>query len=703
MSNKATKRALLTSALALLLCVSMLVGTTYAWFTDSVTSANNKIVAGNLKIDLELLEKDGSWTSIKESPKAIFDYKNWEPGYIDVKVLRVVNEGSLALKWTAQFVSEKELSKLADVIDVYVNNTATAYPTDRADLSGWTYAGTVSEFVNTIQTTTYGTLEAEKSAPLGIALKMREDAGNEYQGLDLGGAFDIKIYATQYTFESDSFGPDYDKAATWNGRIPASLEETTLEIVPGGGSQTGTITINSAEDLVYLSKLAKEWVSLYSNGQGTNVGNYRENVGGKGTDYYYHWAWTIELAVDLDMNNIPMDSADISYWDDFDGKGHTISNVVLKDGQDGLFLNGAKAVNNLTVKNIIVNAPEAETVGAVSGNGAMTNVHVENATVVGGKYVGGICGKGSGFTNCSIKNSTVTGTDKTVGGLVGYSIGDPNAVTVTGNTVENVTVTGAYNVGGLLGQSQNETVKDNTVKNVTVVSTTALPAGASSNEVRTAQLAARSNFANTTIGANTIENVTVIEFLNVADTAALQDAINGGEAYIALGKGDFTADLYNISARDSLTIIGQGAATKLAFKNLQVRASQFKNLTISNCTIERMPNKSWGHLVFGSSTQAGGVYTISNCIFNGVGSQGIYINQNVEATFNIENCTFNGNFGGEGAITVQNNDGVDITVNVTDCDFNDIPATSHEICVLYAFDGWTLNAEGVTAFWKTNP
>lgn len=160
---------------------------------------------------------------------------------------------------------------------------------------------------------------------------------------------------------------------------------------------------------------------------------------------------------------------------------------------------------------------------------------------------------------------------------------------------------------------------------------------------------------------------------------------------VHLAAGEYIADLYDITARDTLTIVGAGADTELCFANLQVIAYKFKKLTISNCTIGRMPNKSWGHLVFGSSTEAGGVYTISNCIFNGVGTQGIYINQDVPATFNIENCTFNGDFGGEGAITIQNNDGVNITVNVTDCEFNNIPASSHKIFVHYAYDGWTLN------------
>jgi len=715
--TKSTKSALMLSALANLLCVSMLVGSTFAWFTDSVASENNIIKSGNLDLVVDYTLDGETWNDL-DGAKDLFQKGLWEPGHTEVVALRIKNNGSLALKYAARMnIFAETVGKNKDGKDIVLSDILTVGTlVQEANQIGDIAVALAFENENMYKGTTAfkasSILEENQELHPGsahyviIKVDMPESVANEanHDGVNVPSIeFGINVFATQYTYESDSFGPDYDLGAPWTGAIPEALDDTTLEIVPGGGSQTGTITINTPEDLVYLNKLAKEWVALYSNGQGTNVGNYRENVGGKGTDYYYHWAWTVKLAADLDMSNFPMDSVDISFWDDFEGNGHTISNVVLNKGQDGLFNNGAKVVKNLTVKNIIVNAPEAETVGAVSGNGSMTNVHVENATVIGKKYVGGICGKGSSFVNCSIKNSTVTGSDKTVGGLVGYSIGDPGAATVTGNVVENVTVTGAYNVGGLLGQSQNETVEGNTVKNVTVKSTLELPEGASSNEVRAAELAARSGFANTTIGANTIENVTVVNVVNVADTAELQAAINSGATEIALGAGEFTADLYVVPANRNLTITGQGAATKLNFTKQQVRLELFDSLTISNCTMGRMVSKSWGQLVFGSSTKADGVYTISNCIFNGEGTQGIYINQNVAATFNIDGCTFNGDFGGEGAITIQNNDGVDITVNVTDCTFKNIPATSHEIYVLYAYNGWTLNAEGVTAYWKTNP
>ena len=220
---KHTKRALVLSVLSLILCFSMMLGTTYAWFTDSVTSTGNKIQSGTLKVDLELYDAKGdAWNSLKTSPAPIFNYDKWEPGYVDVKLLKIENEGTLALKWKAKFVSNVALSELADVIDVYVLTSATELdmPIGRdLEAVGYVKVGTVADFVNTIETTTNGTLLGVNNdageptyAYLGIALKMQETAGNDYQDLDLG-AFDIQIVATQMAYEEDSIDEKYDESA----------------------------------------------------------------------------------------------------------------------------------------------------------------------------------------------------------------------------------------------------------------------------------------------------------------------------------------------------------------------------------------------------------------------------------------------------------------------------------------------------------
>ena len=647
--TKNVKRTLFASAMCLILCFVMLLGTTYAWFTDSVTSAGNIIQSGTLDVTMEWAYGNTdpattTWKDASEGP--IFESKLWEPGYTEIRHIKIANAGTLALKYQLNIVANGEVSKLADVIDVYYLDPAEQIA-DRANIPADKKLGTLTDVLANISTTASGNLEAGKNHTITLALKMQENAGNEYQNLSIGSDFSVQLLATQLTAENDSFDNQYDLGATWLGTIPTSLEDTTLEIVPGGGTQTGTITVNSAEDLVYLNKLAQEWVSLYSNGQGTDVGSYRENVGGKGTDYYYHWKWAIELTTDLNMSNIPMDSVDISYWDDFDGNGHTISNVVLKKGQDGLFINGAKAINNLTVKNIKVNAPDAQTVGAVSGNGGMTNVHVVNATVTGGKYVGGICGKGGSFVNCSIKDSTIIGSDKTVGGLVGYSVGDPDTATVSGNIVDNVTVTGAYNVGGLLGQSQNETVENNTVKNVTVKSTLELPANASANEVRTSKLAARSEFANTVIGENTVENVTLIDVVNVTDNAGLQAAINSGATEIALGSGEYTFPASSIKAGSTLICAPDtvfDGKTGLNINGATVVGGTFTNdngYLVNSTTV----NGTFKDCVFTNCDglrycYAGETVVFENCVFD-TDFYGVHFDGGTNDII-FKNCTFSG-------------------------------------------------------------
>ena len=301
-----TKKSFLTSIVALVLCLTMFLGTTFAWFTDMVTSSGNIIQSGSLKIDLELLDKEsGKWNSIKESKSPLFDYDKWEPGYVDVKVLKVENEGTLALKWKAMFVSDEQLSALADVIDVYVlpfgvgDGADVKYPVDR-NLDGYTKVGTLKDFVNTIESTTYGNLKAGESAYLGIALKMQDEAGNEYQELSLG-KFNIQIVATQMANESDSFGNDYDANAEWpkleNGYAASTaidagnlmLGALTSELTIGGNNGVGAVLpadVKVAEGATSLELTMKK-VDNDGNlnlGEGENATSFDVHIAGIATD-----------------------------------------------------------------------------------------------------------------------------------------------------------------------------------------------------------------------------------------------------------------------------------------------------------------------------------------------------------------------------------------------------------------------------------
>ena len=234
-SSKNTKRALLASVLSVMLCCAMLVGSTFAWFTDSVTSTGNKIQAGKLNIDLLVKDTwEGEYKSVKESKEAIFNYDKWEPGYTEVKYVKVETTGNLALKYTLSVTPYDEIAdgELAEVIDIYYAPEEVNV-SDR-NLTGLTKIGTLKDvFDGAANAVISDTLipvakegeTADKEDYATIVLKMQESAGNEYQGLSVGGGFDLRLLATQYTYEEDSFDDQYDADASFADYVVASDEE----------------------------------------------------------------------------------------------------------------------------------------------------------------------------------------------------------------------------------------------------------------------------------------------------------------------------------------------------------------------------------------------------------------------------------------------------------------------------------------------
>ena len=204
-----TKRALLTSVLAIVACVAMLIGSTFAWFTDTASTGVNKIQAGNLKIDIV----DEAGNSLKnttldfvKSPNAPAGEKIlWEPGCTyKLPTFRIVNKGNLALKYKVVINGVDGDAKLLEAIDFFVEKNGA----DKVKLEGWE-----GILLPKGAAATDGT-DAEMTDPITISGHMKKEAGNVYQGLSIEG-ISIKVYATQYTYENDSFNDQYDKDATY--------------------------------------------------------------------------------------------------------------------------------------------------------------------------------------------------------------------------------------------------------------------------------------------------------------------------------------------------------------------------------------------------------------------------------------------------------------------------------------------------------
>ena len=228
MKNFSSKKALFLSVISMVICVSMLIGSTFAWFTDSATANVNTIQAGNL--DVELVGKDGKtltealkWVKSAEAPEG--EKVLWEPGCkYNLEPFAIKNSGNLALKYKVVISGLTGDATLLEAIDFTVSVDGDALVAKDGESTATTAAS-----LNNFE----GTLEAGKTTGLiTITGKMKETAGNKYKGLSLEN-ISITVYASQLNSESDSTGKDYDKDATY---YPVIDEAGLKDALKAGGN-----------------------------------------------------------------------------------------------------------------------------------------------------------------------------------------------------------------------------------------------------------------------------------------------------------------------------------------------------------------------------------------------------------------------------------------------------------------------------------
>ena len=265
MNNKrATKRALLTSVMALVMCVVMLVGTTFAWFTDTASTAVNKIQAGNLDIELQMKDNNGKWVNaegktlpflVKGEIPAEGTQILWEPGCTYyVPQIRVLNKGNLAVKF--EYVPEAlgVTGKLAEVL------TFTAKTFDEE--------GNEDSDIN-IEPEVLKPGEASPAWSFGY--HMDENAGNEYQNATATGMC-VTVLATQASYEKDSFDDQYDKDAEYP--ISVTTGDELQAIVSNATAPVNIVLTNSITTNNFVIPEDKD-VTLDLNGRTvTNAGSH---------------------------------------------------------------------------------------------------------------------------------------------------------------------------------------------------------------------------------------------------------------------------------------------------------------------------------------------------------------------------------------------------------------------------------------------
>ena len=441
-NTKTTKRALLSSVMAVLICVAMLIGTTFAWFTDSASTAVNKIQAGTL--DVQLLDASGnslegqtlSWQKAAGAPDG--EQVLWEPGCTyKLQPITIKNAGNLALKYKVIISGIKGSAKLNEVID-------------------WTISGAD---INTEYSLTAGA-----SNTLTIEGHMQETAGNEYQGLSIDG-IGITVVATQLASEYDSINNDYDTNATYLNQDAA-----------------GNCLISNANELVYFAKSVNVEGNNYAGKTVKLTANI--NLAGK--------------------NWIPVGQTGATQFQGiFDGQNYTIKNMTVNNPSEspnvssgffGWIEDHGQGIKVLNVKFDNASVTGSHYVGVVSGYvyGTIKDCVVENSTVVGinmnddanGDKVGGIVGyvgEDAFIDNNKVVNCSITG-NRDIGGIVGAvatGVDSFSSNSVTNTTLTYATIKSYASAGEIVsGRTGFAPDSSNTATNVTVrlsanVSTTA--------------------------------------------------------------------------------------------------------------------------------------------------------------------------------------------------------------------------------------
>ena len=243
-----TKKALRGSLFALFLCIVLLIGTTFAWFTDTASTGVNKIQSGRLDVGLEMKDNDGKWVNAEGKTLQFKVNKTipaegtqilWEPGCTyELPELRVVNKGNLALKYKIQITGIQGDEELNKVID-------------------WTYSvsGEAVASLDTERHLAAKTGDNDVFDTLTIKGHMQESAGNEYQDKAIDGV-SITVVATQDTVENDSFGKTYDANATYP--VVAKNQEEVNDAITNATGKTVAIKVPAKETITLDNGIANE-------------------------------------------------------------------------------------------------------------------------------------------------------------------------------------------------------------------------------------------------------------------------------------------------------------------------------------------------------------------------------------------------------------------------------------------------------------
>lgn len=462
-NSKSTKRALLSSAFAILICVAMLIGTTFAWFTDTASTGVNKIQAGNLDIEVKYTLDGDNWNDL-DGATDIFQKGLWEPGHTEVVALKFKNNGNLALKYsinmnivdeTAGINKLNQEYKLSDYLKVKTLSQEASGIGDicigmafSARNDGLGYTATANFKDATVLDHDLFLAPGEVGNYLIMKVYMPETVGNEANAISTEKAafinFGLNVVATQIPYEKDSFGNTYDKDATY-------------PVIVSNQQQANDAITNATDKKVNIS---------IASGQTITLDNGIANEGDKSRDITF--SGNGSQTVDAITNAVSAEGGQLNYQR---GSSFTFENLTIQAGEgnfDGIVCNEL-TFKDCTIKGKLTLYGKATFINCVFDNTMAnqysiwtwggTDVTFEGCTFnTNGKAIL-LYGRAtaSNPTNLVVNNCTLNDRNSGAAGKAAIEIGNDYNATYT-LTVKNATVNGfadGKNTGSKLWANKN--------------------------------------------------------------------------------------------------------------------------------------------------------------------------------------------------------------------------------------------------------
>ena len=420
---KTTKKSLLASGLALLICAALLVGTTFAWFTDSVTNKGNSIQAGSLLINAyaydlgtggqtctipgvnngQAFTFEATAQDLKTDATPIISEQIWEPGASSAKLLQVTNDGTLAAKIKLQFATSGDLTDALwfDFIQIDENGDTVGQFTQRP-------MNTLATFAENLELP----LDAGATVRFVLVYGMYTTSGSEYMGDSF--TADVTVLATQNTKEADGFGnTDYDQAATY----PASTLEEVVDAI-NQAEDGDTIALTNKIVLDNPITIDKD---ITINGLGNGIITNKPITATADVTFT-----DVELSAPTNDNK----NATLVYA--YDGCEELVfDGVTFADPQWEAIQITSAQFKNLVVNNCTFTAANVDGAESSYGNAAdeaIRYIHIQPKV------------SDNVVANITITNNTFKNCDKVVDSVVGiYYIAEGSTLTIGNNTIENCT------------------------------------------------------------------------------------------------------------------------------------------------------------------------------------------------------------------------------------------------------------------------